>query len=428
MNIEKILSGLENGSYDEKLLALYGKERLCEQRKRWADAARQFLALYGNAEGAGIFSVPGRTEVSGNHTDHNRGRVLAASIDLDIIAVAAPAEGTTIRVKSEGFDEDIVDISVIDPEKAEKYHSSALIAGVCAGLKNRGYDCGGFVAYTTNDVLKGSGMSSSAAFECMIGTIENHFYNDGKVSAPEIAQIGQYAENVFFGKPCGLMDQTACAVGDFVYIDFADPKAAVIEPLHFDLSGHGYTLCITATGGNHADLNEDYASVPAEMKAVAAAFGQEALRGITFDRLIAAIPELREKTGDRAILRAIHFIGENERVLAQAEALKKGDLDFFLDGVLASGRSSWMKLQNIYTTKNTAEQGLSIALAISEQVLSGSGRKAAWRVHGGGFAGTIQAFVPDEEVAGYKKALDAVFGEDACRPLKIRPHGAVRVI
>ena len=428
MKASEIISGLRAGAYDDRLTALYGGDRLEAQRDRWTGAAESFADLYGDMDGAAVFSVPGRSEISGNHTDHNHGRVLAASIDLDIIAVAAPCGCGRIRVKSEGFDEDVVDITDLSPDKFPDYSSASIIAGMCDGLAKRGYKYGGFCAYTTNDVLKGSGMSSSAAFEVMIGNILNHFCNGGAIDAPTIAKTAQYSENVFFGKPCGLMDQTACAVGGFVYIDFADPQNPVIEPLKFDLSEAGYSLCITSTGGNHADLNEDYASVPAEMKAVAKELGAEVLRGFTFADLLPRIPALREKLGDRAILRAIHFIGENDRVEKQAEALKNGDLCGFLDGVTASGLSSWTKLQNVYTTKNVSEQGLSLALSVSEIALKDTAKKAACRVHGGGFAGTIQAFVPQENVAAYKQTLDSVFGEGACKALKIRPQGAVKVI
>jgi galactokinase len=275
-------------------------------------------------------------------------------------------------------------------------------------------------------VLKGSGLSSSAAFEDMIGNIENYFYNDARIDNAEIAIISQYAENVYFGKPCGLMDQVACAVGGFVAIDFADPKAPMIEKMDFDLSAHGYSLCIVATGGNHADLNEDYASVPAEMKAVAAHFGKAVLREVSLDEVIAAIPTLRQTVGDRAILRALHFLNENKRVKAQSDALKAGDLDAFFAGVRASGDSSFEYLQNVYTTKNVSEQGLSLALALAQMYLSDKG--GAWRVHGGGFAGTTQAYVKNEDVEGYRALIDGAFGKGACIVLHVRAIGAGKVM
>ncbi|MFA6947583.1 MAG: galactokinase family protein [Eubacteriales bacterium] len=427
MKASELKAKLKNGGYDAALITLYGGENVGAQRARYCDAADNFIAIYGDADGAGFYSVPGRSEISGNHTDHNYGRVLAASIDLDIIAVAAPADDNVIRIKSEGFPEDVVGISEIAVDEGKFFTSYAVIGGMCDGFAKRGYKIGGLCAYTTSNVFKGSGLSSSAAFEDMVGNLLNYMYNGAAIDAPTIAVIAQYAENVFFGKPCGLMDQTACAVGGFVAIDFADPASPVVEKLPFDLSGAGYALCIVNTGGNHADLNADYASVPAEMKAVAAVFGRKVLRGLAYDDIASKIPELREKLGDRAILRALHFIEENDRVKVQGDALSRGDIDAFFDGVLASGRSSYMKLQNVYTTVNVAEQGLSLALAVAEHTLSGCARRAAWRVHGGGFAGTIQAFVPVEDVERFRAAEDGAFGAGACHILRVRTVGATKL-
>lgn len=412
---------------DCKKAVVDGKFDKIDTPERYLEAIDNFNKLYG-VNDISLFSVPGRSEISGNHTDHNHGRVIAASVNLDIIAVAAPNNDNVIRVKSEGFDEDIVDLNLVDikPDESKYFTSGAVIAGMCDGFNKRGYKYGGFNAYTTSNVLKGSGLSSSAAFEVMIGTILNHFYNNGNIAAPEIAKISQYSENVFFGKPCGLMDQTACAVGGFVTIDFNDPTDPIIEKLDFDLKSQGYSLCIVDTGGNHADLNEDYASIPSEMKTIASFFGKEYLRGITFDEIVSRISEIRSKVSDRAILRAIHFIEENERVEKQVDALKKGDLDKFLDGITSSGNSSYKKLQNIYTIKNVSEQGLAIALAVAEHLLDG--KKTACRVHGGGFAGTIQAFVPNETVVEFTKTLDNVFGDGACKTLNIRPYGAIKIV
>ena len=396
-----------------------------DQRARYISAIREFIALYGDKE-ACLFSVPGRTEVQGNHTDHNHGCVLAAAIDRDIIAVAAKADDGVIRVKSEGYPEDTVSLDACgDPSAFPDFSSASLIAGTVGGFAARGYQTGAFVAYTANRVLKGSGLSSSAAFEVMIGNIMNHLYNDGAVANETLAKIAQYAENVYFGKPCGLMDQMACAVGGFVYIDFNDPATPVIEPISFSLSDAGFVLCILNTGGNHADLNEDYASVPTEMKRVANYFGKDVLRGITENELIANAPVLRKTVGDRALLRAIHFVRENARVGATAALLRKGDVDGFLASVIASGDSSYKYLQNVYTVKNVEEQGLSLALAIAEGLLAGRG--CAYRVHGGGFAGTTQAFVREELAEDYKTVTDSVFGDGACMMLRIRPLGAIRV-
>ncbi len=414
------------GGLTESFCYIYGASAEEMQKARYIKAIDEFVAIYGADREIGLYSVAGRSELSGNHTDHNYGCVVAASIDLDIIAVAAAREDNVIRIKSEGFPEDTVDFGAYTAPLTEKYGSSeSIIAGMCAGFRKDGYKVGGFDAYTTSNVLKGSGLSSSAAFEDMVGNILNHLYNDGKVDNVEIAKLAQYAENVFFGKPCGLMDQVACAVGGIVAIDFADPKAPVINQVDFDLSEKGYNLCIVNTGGNHADLTDDYASVPAEMKAVAAYFGKAVLRLVEESELIAAIPALREKVGDRAILRALHFLNENKRVAKQTEALMAGDLEAFFGEVIASGRSSFCYLQNVYTSKNLTEQGLSLALCLAEGYLSG--KSAAWRVHGGGFAGTIQAFVPTAEVEGFRQLMDSVFGAGKCIVLRIRPVGAVRI-
>ena len=414
----------ENG-FKDIFTVLYGEENLAVANARYTKAVDEFCKEFGDDRDLELFSVAGRSEISGNHTDHNFGKVIAASIDLDIIAVASKRDDMMINIKSEGFPIDKVDVSDPNPDEKYFYSSGSIISGMVRGFMNNGYKVGGYDAYTTSNVFKGSGLSSSAAFEDMVGNILNYFYNDGKVENPEIAKIAQYAENVFFGKPCGLMDQTACAVGGFVAIDFKDPKNPIIEKLDFDLTGAGYSLCIVNTGGNHADLNDDYASVPAEMKAVAAHFGKPVLREVEEAEIIAAIPALREKCGDRAIMRALHFVEENKRVAAQTDALKSGDLEGFFKGVHASGNSSFKYLQNVYTTKNITEQGLSLALCLAERVLAG--RDAAWRVHGGGFAGTIQAFIKNEDIADFRRVLDGAFGEGATTVLKVRPFGAIKV-
>ena len=427
MNAENLIRAIKNGAMDEAIISLSGAEALEFQKSRYLTVVNEFAALYGGDREITLYSVSGRSELSGNHTDHNHGCVIAASIDLDVIAAVAPREDSVIRVKSEGFPEDVVDISAYTtPDEARFGSSASLIAGMAEGFRKNGHAVGGFDAYTTSNVLKGSGLSSSAAFEDMIGNILSHLYNDGKVSNVEIAKLAQFSENVFFGKPCGLMDQVACAVGGIVSIDFRDTSAPVIEQIDFDLSAAGYRLCIVNTGGNHADLTDDYAAVPAEMKAVAAELGKTVLRETDEEAVIAAIPTLRETCGDRAILRALHFFNENKRVASQKEALKAGDLDAYFAGVIASGKSSFCYLQNVYTTKNVSEQGLSLALCLAEQYLTG--KKAAFRVHGGGFAGTIQAYVPAEDVDGFRALMDGAFGEGACAVLRVRPRGAVRML
>ena len=426
MNTQQIRAALSDGAFDERLIRLYGIDALSDRKARFLGALDSFEAIYGKNREAALYSVAGRSELSGNHTDHNRGCVIAASIDLDIIAVASPNEENIIRVKSEGYPGDVVNLNTFTaPDSKYTGKSVALVAGVAAGFGKWGYRTGGFDAYTTSNVLKGSGISSSAAFEDMIGNILNWIYNGGTVENTEIARIAQYAENVFFGKPCGLMDQMACGVGGIIAIDFADPEKPVVEKIGFDFNDAGYRLCIVNTGGNHADLTDEYAAVPAEMKAVAAHFGKPVLRDVEEADVIAAIPDLRGEVGDRAILRALHFFEENRRVAEQKQALLRGDVDSFFANVLASGRSSFCYLQNVYTSKNLTEQGLSLALCLAERLLGGE--RAAWRVHGGGFAGTVQAFVPAGAVERFRNAMDAVFGAGSCMVLRIRPEGAVRI-
>lgn len=430
MITEKIKNSVMNGAYDKAFTELYGKDAdLATIKARYSKAIDGFEEIYGNLLPVNaeikLFSVPGRSEISGNHTDHNHGKVLAASISLDIIAVAAQVDKAEIRIKSEGFPEDIVDLADVATVIAdEKYKASAIIRGMCDGFVKNGHKIGGYYAYTTSSVLKGSGLSSSAAFEVMVGNMLNHYFNGGAVSSVEIAKLAQYAENVHFGKPCGLMDQTACAVGGFVAINFKDPKNPVVESLPFDLDAAGLSLCITNTGGNHADLNEDYASVPADMKATAKFLGVEVLADTTKEKLLEKASEIRETLGDMCLLRAMHFFNENERVTKQRDALEKGDLDAFLAGVMKSGNSSATMLQNVYTVKNVKEQGLTVALALAAEVLDGVPH-SAYRVHGGGFAGTIQSFVPKALVGKFTETLEAVFGKGNVYVLSVRKYGAV---
>ncbi len=424
MNAKELKACLSQGAL-KKYSDIY--PNIEAQTERLIAAVDSFTELFGDDERElCIFSVPGRSEILGNHTDHNRGTVLAGAIDRDIIAVAAKNDDGVINFHSEGYTPNKIIISdTKDPEAFEKYTSSALIAGITHGFTLHGYSVGGFDAYSNTEVLKGSGISSSAAFEVMIGNIMNHLYNGGNIDNQEIAKLAQYSENVFFGKPCGLMDQMACAVGGFVYIDFEDKESPLVEPIDFSLDSAGYALCIINTGGNHADLNEDYASVPREMKAVASALGKDVLRGITEEELTAAIPCLRGKVGDRAILRSLHFLRECERVREGKEALKSGELDKFFSVVRASGASSFQYLQNVYTVINVKEQGLSLALCLADGFLGGEG---AMRVHGGGFAGTVQVFLKKEHIGALSTLMNSVFGEGAAMPLNIRPLGACRLL
>ena len=396
------------------------------QTKRYIKAINEFCEIYGDGRDIELFSVPGRSEISGNHTDHNHGCVLAGAIDRDIIAVAAKSSENVVRVRSEGYAEDRIDLALADNSANFKQHCSrALVAGICGGFIKEGYKVGGFDAYTTTHVLKGSGLSSSAAFEVMVGNMMNHFYNGSTIPNEEIAKIAQYSENEYFGKPCGLMDQMACAVGGFVFIDFADPKNPVVKPIKFSLSDAGYSLCIVNTKGNHSDLTPDYAAVPAEMKSVAAYFGREVLRGVTEEQIVGNIPVLRKALSDRAILRALHYVRENDRVARQAEYLTAGDVKGFLAEVINSGNSSYRYLQNVYSPAKPQEQGLSLALCLTEGALGG--RECAWRVHGGGFAGTIQTFVLHEYASQYAELMNSVFGDDASMMMSIRAEGAIKL-
>lgn len=407
------------------LSKLYKAEEISAQKARYIRVAEAFEELFGADREASAFSTPGRTEVGGNHTDHNHGCVLAAGVDLDAIAVAGVNGDNIVRVKSEGYKMDVVDLSELEAVPAEKNKSASLVRGVCAAFKKRGYNIGGFDAATASNVISGSGLSSSAAFEVLLGTMLNYLYNDGKVSAVEIAQIAQYAENEYFGKPCGLMDQMACSVGGFVAIDFNDPSAPVINKVDFDFAGCGHSLCIVDTGGDHSDLTDEYAAVRGEMEAAAAQFGKKVLRDVDRAEFEKNIPAVRSAVSDRAVLRAMHFFNENDRVAKQTEALEKSDFEAFKALVIESGFSSYMYNQNVYTCKAPGSQPVSVALAICSDILRGKG---AWRVHGGGFAGTIQAFVPNDLLEIFKDKICSVFGEKSCYVLNIRPAGGIKII
>ena len=417
---------LQKWLYKDLLLDIYVDEsKLVYQTNRYIKAIEKYEELYGEDEVA-IYSAPGRSEVGGNHTDHQHGEILAASINLDAIAIVKKLDANVVRVTSDDYPEIIFDLNDLSHKMDERESTLALIKGVLAGAKERGYKVGGFQAYITSDVLIGAGLSSSAAFETIIGTIISYLYNDGKLDAVTNAIIGQYAENVYFGKPCGLMDQMACSVGSLVHVDFANPSYPVVEKVEFDMNKHGYSLCITDTKGSHADLTADYAAIPVEMCSVAEFFGKEVLIGITLEEILGHMDALREKCGDRAVLRAIHFIRENERVKAEVEALKEEKIDAFLSTVKASGDSSYKFLQNVYTNADVQHQNVSLALAMSEVVL-GNGAGVC-RVHGGGFAGTIQAFVKNDNVAEYRKVMEEIFGKGTCHVLKIRKYGGMKVI
>ncbi|GHU33168.1 galactokinase [Betaproteobacteria bacterium] len=409
----------------DKLEKLYSN--VASAKVRYEEAISKFEELYGSVDALGsaefgIFSAPGRTEVGGNHTDHQQGNVLASAINLDIICVAKTTDGNNVNFRSEGFNQEILDLSELEPHENDS-QSSALIRGVAAYFKASGYKVGGFNSYLTSDVLVGSGLSSSAAFEVVIGQVFNHLYNDGKVSNVRIAQAGQFAENMYLNKPSGLMDQSASSVGGFVQIDFADQDNPKFDFVQFDLARHGYSLCIVDTKSSHANLTEQYASMPEEMKLVAKYFGKKDLHAVDENELYGRLHLLKGKVPDRAILRAMHFFADNKRAVAEAAALKVDNFDEFLRLVRESGHSSFEYLQNVYY--NPLEQNLSIALGLSQHILGPV--NGAWRVHGGGLAGTIQAFVPDAVLSVYRTALEKLFGKGSCYVLGIRATGGTRV-
>lgn len=422
-NIKEVKNTIENGGFDSALVRVYGEKELDAQRRRYAELCSFYEDTLGEGENIRFFSAPGRTEVCGNHTDHNHGQVLAAAINLDAVACASKNDSGIIRVFSKGYPGDTVDLNILVPQENEKDKSVALVRGVAARFVQLGYKVGGFDAVTVNNVLKGSGMSSSASFEVLVGTILNYLYNDGKISPVEIAQIAQYAENVFFGKPCGLMDQMACSVGSFVEIDFADPEMPVITPVEFDFASCGHSLCIVDTRADHADLTDEYAAIRREMEAVAGFFGKKCLRDTPEEDVLANLGAIRDKLGERPLLRALHFYEDNRRVEKEAKALKDGDFESFKALVIDSGNSSYMYNQNVFSVSSPA-QPVSLALAVSHRLLEGKG---AWRVHGGGFAGTIQAFVPNAMLEKYKNTMEGIFGKGACYVLSIRPFGGTEV-
>lgn len=404
---------------------LYQSKEIIYQKERYNKAIESYKNYFGGiGEDFRLFSAPGRTEVGGNHTDHNHGKVLAASVNLDVIAVVEPLNEPKIVLKSEGFDESSIDLNILEPEEKEKNTSDALIRGVAAGFKKNGYNIGGFKAYTTTNVLKGSGLSSSAAFEVLVGNILNSLYNNGGMEDIKIAQIAQYAENVFFGKPSGLMDQMASSVGGFVAIDFKDINSPIIEKINIDFDSFGHALCIVDTRGSHADLTDDYAAIPNEMKSVARHFSVEYLRQLCREDIILNLDILRSEFGDRAVLRSLHFFDENHRVDKLVHELKTNNFDGFLETIKESGNSSYKYLQNVFSVNDVKNQGLGIGLNVADDVLN---NKGASRVHGGGFAGTIQAFVPLELLKEFKMSMEKVFGGGTCHVLSIRRVGGCEV-
>ncbi len=426
--LSALLQALEEGKLDQTLCTLrcHGQEEVPAARARVAHVVQGFQTAFGRGEDTqgAILTAPGRTEICGNHTDHQHGRVLAAAVNLDFLACAAPNGTNTIRFQSEGWPMVEVALDGDGPRDSEKESTPALVRGMADRIAALGYPVSGFDAYAVSDVLPGSGLSSSAACEVLLGVVLNHLFCQDALDAVTIAQIGQYAENVYFGKPSGLMDQTASSVGGAVAIDFADPAKPVVEPMQVDLNAAGYALCIIDSGADHADLTAEYAAIPQDMKGIAGWFGKSVLRELTQAEVLDNLPALRKQFGDRAVLRALHFFADDQRVAEETAALKRGDFDAFLTLVKESGRSSWMYLQNIVPAGAVQEQAMAVALAVAEQALAGRG---AYRVHGGGFAGTIQAFVPLDMLSQFRSQVEQVLGEGSCHVLSIRPVGGAVV-
>ena len=413
---------LSDGVHAARLASLY----CCAPAETASEAARYTAVLdglektFGSHSEAGLYSAPGRTEIGGNHTDHQHGRVLAGSVNIDMIAAAAPNDKNQLRVQSEGYDLCVIDLNDLEARKEEENTTASLLRGECAAFTQRGAKLAGLDVYISSNVPKGSGVSSSAAFEVLIGVILNDCFMTEKVSPIAIAQIGQWAENVYFGKPCGLMDQMASSVGNIITIDFADPAHPNVEPVAVDFSKAGLALCILDSCADHADLTDEYAAVPAECRAVAAVCGGEVLRDVPFETFLAKLPECRKQCGDRAVLRAFHIYADNDRVAKQVAALREGDFDTFLRLVNESGHSSWEYLQNVIPAGYKEHQEMGVTIAAAKHYLNGKG---AVRVHGGGFAGTAQAFVPVEMLADFKAHMEAILGEGRCHVLSIRPEG-----
>ena len=425
MKICDQIAAIHAGEWDGTLGRLYTNDGVEHARRRAADVLEMFRTAFDPSADVTLFSAPGRTEIGGNHTDHQHGRVLCGSVDMDMLACAAPNGWDVIRVRSCGYEPVEVKLDALQPCEQERNTTAALIRGVAARIAGIGYPVGGFDVVMTSDVLPGSGLSSSAAFEVLMGNIINRFFCDGALDAVTIARIGQHAENVYFGKPCGLMDQMACSVGGIVSIDFADPVSPSVCRVDCDFDRFGHALCIVDTGSCHADLTDDYADITREMGAVAAYFGAQVLRDVSEADFYAAIPALRETCGDRAVLRAMHFYEDDRRAAREADALSVGEFDRFLALVNESGISSELCLQNAWSVSDPKQQAIPLALAMGRKLLNGSG---AIRVHGGGFAGTIQAFVPLEKVRGFTDGMEQLLGAGACHVLRIRPQGGCALL
>ena len=424
-HLEEMIGKLKTPEAEAHLRLLYGQDEstLRAQQERYAKLIRTWGSIFGDGKGLTLFSAPGRTEIGGNHTDHNHGRVLAASVSLDTLCAASPREDAKVHFYSEGYDPICLDLCDTAPVREEEGTTAALIRGVADGMRAAGYRIGGFNAAVTSTVAGGSGLSSSAALEVMLTGLFDGLFNDFSMPFVQRAQISKRAENLYFGKPSGLLDQMASAAGGLVTVDFEDEKAPRVQALQYDFSSRGYALVVVGTGGSHADLTDHYAAIPREMRQIAACFGREVLRGVTEAELMKEAGKLRAETSDRALMRAFHFVQEDARVPEEVAALQEDRIEDFLRLIIDSGRSSFMYLQNVYP--GNQDQSLSLALCMAETMLKGKG---AWRVHGGGFAGTTLNFVPLETVRAFVDEMDGTFGQGACHVLNIRPVGADRMI
>ena len=427
-SIKCIRIGLESGEFDGKLTDLYCRsgDELAPYRERMMRLMDGFKSEFScdDEKPVVICSAPGRTEIGGNHTDHQRGKVLTGSVDLDALACAAKNENGTVRIYSEGYGMNELDISDLHPKEEEKNTTKGLIRGMIAAATEKGYEVGGFDAYVISDVPGGSGLSSSACFEVLLGELINDLFCNREIPSEEIAKMGKYAENVYFGKPSGLLDQMGCAMGGIVAIDFKNESAPEIHRVDFDFSNTGYALCIIDTGADHSGLTDEYAAVTEEMKSVARALGKEVLGEVEAEEFYARVPQIRKTVGDRALMRAIHYFTDNQRVDEMVKALENDDFESFLKLVSSSGHSSFMFLQNVDTYKNPMQQPVALAIAMAGYCLKNRGAR---RVHGGGFAGTIQAYVPIDSLDEFKIGMDSVFGEESCRITYIRPVGGTAV-
>ncbi len=420
MHARELIEKLQNGSFDNSIISLYPSSEINERKERLIALVEGFIEQYGDRE-VELFSSPGRTELSGNHTDHNNGFVLAATLDIDIIAVASKIDEKKVYLKSGDYREEIIDLSNPSPDSVRRGSSEAIICGIADYFEKHSLACGGFVAYTASEVPTGSGLSSSAAFEVLCAKIMSCFYNNDKIEAIELAKASKYAENLFFGKPCGLMDQAVCAIGSCVMIDFESTSTPIWKKIDFSLTETEYSLCIVNTGGSHSDLTEDYASITDEMRSISRLLGKPNLRYCNEEDFIKRISYIRTLVGDRACMRVLHYFGENKRVTEQVKAIEDSDYTKFFELVNASGNSSFKYLQNAFTVKNVQEQGIPLALMICER------HAVASRVHGGGFAGTVQAYVENDRLENFKTEIEAIFGEGSCGVYSIRPLGVVKI-